>query len=122
MLIKEENAVEKDSEGYVDQVKTPLGNCNDLINEESILQYYGRLMGVTVNETPMCHCEMAGEGIQYSWVAAKTKWRRFPVSAKRRKRAFSKFGESMPVKRSGNNEIVLCLFTKTINLCLSCLA
>jgi hypothetical protein len=26
-----------------------LGNCNDFINEESMLQYYGRLMGVTID-------------------------------------------------------------------------
>jgi hypothetical protein len=30
-------------------LKFLLGNCNDFINEESMLQYYGCLMGVTVD-------------------------------------------------------------------------
>jgi hypothetical protein len=69
-------------------LKYLLGNCDDFIDEESMLQYYGRLMGVTVDWTPKCHCEMAGEGIEYSWVASKNKNRRFPVSAKKRKEHF----------------------------------
>jgi hypothetical protein len=69
-------------------LKYLLRNCNDFINEESMLQYYGRLMGVTFNQTPKCHCEMAGEGIEYSWVAAKNKYRRFPVSTKKGKEHF----------------------------------
>ncbi len=46
-------------------LKYLLGNCNNFINEESMLQCYGRLMGVTVDRAPKCHCEMAGEGIEY---------------------------------------------------------
>jgi hypothetical protein len=40
-----------------------------------MLQYYGRQMGVLVDWTPKCHCELAGEGIEYSWAAAKNKYR-----------------------------------------------
>ena len=69
-------------------LKYLLGNCDDFINEESMLQYFGRLMGVTVDRTPKCHCEMAGEGIEYSWAASKNKYRRFPVSAKKGKEHF----------------------------------
>ncbi len=69
-------------------LKNLLKNCSDFINEESMLQYYGRLMGDTVDQTPKCHCERAGEGIEYSWVAAKNKCRRFPVSAKKGKKHF----------------------------------
>jgi hypothetical protein len=69
-------------------LKYLLGNCDDFINEESMLQYYGRMMGVMVDRTPKCHCEMAGEGIEYSWAAAKNKYRRYPVSAKKGKEHF----------------------------------
>jgi hypothetical protein len=55
-------------------LKYLLRNCNDFINKELMLQYYGRLMGVTVDQTPKCHSEMAGEGIEYSWAAAKNKF------------------------------------------------
>jgi hypothetical protein len=48
-----------------------LGNCSDFINEGSILQYYDCLMGVIVDQTPKCHCELAGEGIKYSWTASR---------------------------------------------------
>jgi hypothetical protein len=69
-------------------LKFLLGNCDDFINEESMLQYYGRLMGVVVNQAPKCHCELAGEGIEYSWAASKNKYRRFPVGAKKGKEQF----------------------------------
>jgi len=65
-----------------------LGNCEDFINEESMLQYYGRQMGVLVDRTPKCHCELAGEGIEYSWAAAKNKYRRVPVTVKKSKEQF----------------------------------
>ncbi len=72
-------------------LKYLLGNCEDFINEESILQYYGRMMGVTVDCTPKCHCELAdGEGIEYSWAASKKKKKRFPVSQKKGKDQFRK--------------------------------
>jgi hypothetical protein len=39
-----------------------LGNYDDFINEESMLQYYGRMMGVLVDRMPKCHCKLA-EGV-----------------------------------------------------------
>jgi hypothetical protein len=27
-------------------------------------------MGVEVESTPMCHCEIAGEGIEYTWACS----------------------------------------------------
>ena len=43
------------------------GNCLDFEEEEILLQSMGREMGVLVDRTPKCHCELAGEGIEYSW-------------------------------------------------------
>ncbi len=62
-----------------------LGNCDDFINEESMLQYYGHLMDVAVDQTLTSHCDLAGEGIKYSWAASKNKYQRFPVGAKKEK-------------------------------------
>jgi hypothetical protein len=44
---------------------------SDFQDEETLLQYHGRKLGVKVDRTPKCHPEMAGEGIEYDWAAAK---------------------------------------------------
>jgi hypothetical protein len=63
-----------------------LGNCEDFIKEESMLQYYGWQMGILVDWMPKCHCELAGEGIEYSWTASKNKYRMVPVTVKKKAR------------------------------------
>jgi hypothetical protein len=60
----------------------------DFIKEETLLQYHGKTLGVIVDRTPKCHPEVAGEGIEYSWGCSKGKYRRLPLSAKRRKDNF----------------------------------
>jgi len=52
-------------------LKSLKGNCLDFEEEETLLQSMGREMGVLVDRTPKCHCELAGEGIEYSWSCAK---------------------------------------------------
>jgi len=42
-------------------------------------------MGVIIDRTPKCHCELAGEGIEYSWGCAKNEYRHKPLSSKRKK-------------------------------------
>jgi hypothetical protein len=64
----------------------------DFIEEETLLQYHGRLLGVKVERTPKCHPEIAGEGIEYDWGCAKNVYRRAPISEKRTK---TKFRESV---------------------------
>lgn len=46
-------------------------NCIDFINKETLLQYNARLLGVTVDQSPKCHPEIAGEGVEYSWACSK---------------------------------------------------
>ena len=46
-------------------LKYLLSSCKDFEEEESLLQSMGRKMGVLVDRTPKCHCELAGEGIEY---------------------------------------------------------
>ena len=39
----------------------------DFVEEETLLQFHGRLLGTTIDWTPKCHPEFAGEGIEYAW-------------------------------------------------------
>ncbi len=49
-----------------------VANYSDFENEDTMLQTKGQEMGVLVDRTPKCHCELAGEGMEYSWGALKT--------------------------------------------------
>ena len=66
-------------------LKFLMANCVDFEEEESLLQSMGTKMGVIIDRTPKCHCELAGEGIEYSWGCAKNEYRRKPLSSKRKK-------------------------------------
>ncbi len=44
-----------------------MANCLDFEKEESLLQVNGHEMEVLVDRTPKCHCELASEGIEYTW-------------------------------------------------------
>jgi hypothetical protein len=81
----------KDEFGNVD----PTTSCKmmmeqqiDFIEEETLLQYHGQQLGVTIDRTPKCHPEMAGEGIKYNWGCAKGYYRRLPITEKRTKTSF----------------------------------
>ena len=60
----------------------------DFVEEETLLQYHGRLLGVLVDRTPKCHPEIAGEGIEYSWGCSKGAYRRLPFAEKKKKENF----------------------------------
>jgi hypothetical protein len=55
----------------------------DFIEEETLLQYHGRLLGVMVVQTPKCHPEIAGEGIKYDWGCGKGFYPCLLLSAKK---------------------------------------
>ena len=63
-------------------------SCTDLIEEESLLQMNVRKMGAICFPSPKYHCEIAGEGIEYSWGNSKCKYRRIKASDKRYKKDF----------------------------------
>jgi hypothetical protein len=69
-------------------LKFLLGNCLDFEEEESLLQSKGRILGAKIDRTPKCHCELAGEGIEYSWGCAKNYFRQQPLKDKRKKENF----------------------------------
>jgi hypothetical protein len=60
----------------------------------------GRIMGVLVDRTPKCHCEYAGEGIEYSWVLMKNYYHWILLDKKRSK---EKFLESIRKSMSWEN-------------------
>ena len=79
--------------GVIDKtyaLKSLMANCLDFEEEETLLQSMGRVMGVLVDRTPKCHCELAGEGIEYSWGCAKNSYRRVSLKQKRGKDNFRK--------------------------------
>ena len=63
-------------------------SCLDFEEEETLLQSMGREMGVLVDRTAKCHCEIAGEGIKYSWACAKNCYRRVFLKRKKGKENF----------------------------------
>ena len=65
----------------------------DFIEEETLLQYHGKQMGVCIDRTPKCHPELAGKGIEYAWAFAKLFYRKSPISEKRTKNMFQKLVE-----------------------------
>ena len=60
----------------------------DFINEETLLQYHGKTLGVTVDRSPKCHPEVAGEVIEGSGGCAKGKYHCLPIADKRKKENF----------------------------------
>ena len=76
----------------------------DFQDEETMLMVYGKQMGVTVDRTPKCHPEMAGEGIvEYAWAGSKQAFRSTPLTLRRNKKGFHAL-------------VRKCLDEKTLNL------
>jgi hypothetical protein len=60
-----------------------VSNLQNFKEEESLLQSMGHLMGVIIDQMPKCHCEFAGEGIEYSWGCSKNEYKNKPLRAKK---------------------------------------
>ena len=75
---------------------------SDFVNEITLLQHHGIKMGVTINRSPKCHPEIAGEGIEYDWGLSKLHYCRNPLKHKRNKEKFHSL-----VKESTNPNTVL---------------
>mmetsp|Transcript_25228 Transcript_25228/g.45664 ORF Transcript_25228/g.45664 Transcript_25228/m.45664 type:complete len:156 (-) Transcript_25228:579-1046(-) len=58
-------------------LKKILAACTDFVEEKTLLQTIGANIGrdrgisVTIDRTPKCHPEVAGEGIEYCWAMSK---------------------------------------------------
>jgi hypothetical protein len=71
-------------------LKYMLSSCKDFDEEESLLQSMGRKLEVLVDCTPKCHCELAGEGIEYAWGCCKNYYCPLPLKEKKIKASVRK--------------------------------
>jgi hypothetical protein len=81
----------KDSMGAVRKDTSLLylmSNLKDFHGQATMLQLKATEMGIFIDRTPKCHCELAGEGIEYAWGCAKNRYRRQPLKDKRGKDNF----------------------------------
>jgi hypothetical protein len=61
----------------------------DFVHELTLLQYYAEKLGcTTLDQSPKCHLELAGDGIEYIWAMAKIYYRNQPLKRKRTKHGF----------------------------------
>jgi hypothetical protein len=90
----------------------------DFIEEETLLQRHGRLLGIKTQRTPKSHPEIAGEGVKHDWGCLKGACRRLPARAKKSK---TKFRESVR-KCADPNEVLAVarqsLFSKRARECM----
>ncbi len=71
-------------------LKHLVANCTDFIEEESLLQSNGQKIGAIIDRMPKCHCELAGEGVKYSWACSKNEFRKKPIRQKKKTKNCSK--------------------------------
>jgi len=65
-----------------------MAKCHDFANEEGMLQFVARKIGVEVMLTPKCHAELAGEGVEYMWACSKNAYRNLSLNKKKGKENF----------------------------------
>ena len=58
------------------------------MNQEILLQFYCKQLGVKTDRSPVAHPEIAGEGIEFDWGCSKLSYRAHPLSAKQNKTKF----------------------------------
>ena len=78
-------SIDGDATGCNFSLKALMKLQNDFINEVTLLQYYGRELGLIIDQTPKCHPELAGEGIEYAWAIAKFFYRKSDIREKKPK-------------------------------------
>ncbi len=69
-------------------LKHIISSCTDFEEELTMLQTMGQSMGVMIDRTLKCHCEIASEGIEYSWALAKNHFCQILLEEKRGKENF----------------------------------
>ena len=67
----------------------------DFMNQQTMLQYYCNKLGIMSDQTPVVHCKIAGEGIEFDWGFSKLAYRAKPISLKRNKTKFYSLVESV---------------------------
>ena len=67
----------------------------DFMEQKTLLQHFCELLGAKSDHTPVAHCEIAGEGIEFDWGYSKTIYRSKPLSMKRNKTKFHELVDSV---------------------------
>ena len=65
-----------------------LESLTDFKNELTLLQKVGEDIGLDVKMTPICHCEIAGRGVEYSWGVSKLTFRKINDGNSKRTREY----------------------------------
>ena len=82
------------NKGEETSLRKILSSCYDFEKEETLLQTFARKIAFThniriiVDRTPVCHPEIAGEGIEYSWAVAKIILCMIPFSERKKQKDF----------------------------------
>jgi hypothetical protein len=71
-----------------------MSTCTVFEEEETMLQSMGTLMGVAIDRSPKCQCEIAGEGIEYTWACAKNHYQGILLDKKKVRRISHKVLEN----------------------------
>ena len=90
--LSEYSLLKKDEDGNLDEffsLKFLMASCKDFVEEQSKLQYIGSLYGMRVWLTPKYHAEIAGCGIEYSWGAVKSSYRKIGPDEKKGRDGFA---------------------------------
>ena len=69
-------------------IKCLMAKQPDFLEQETLLQYYAKKLGVESDRSPVCHPEIAGEGIEFDWGCSKVYYRSQPLCRKRSKENF----------------------------------
>ena len=81
-------------------LREQLKSCYAFANEETMLQTMGKAMGITIDRSPKCHAEVAGEGIEYSWGCQKQWYKSIPLKDRKGKvKFYAKVKESLLLDR-----------------------
>jgi hypothetical protein len=103
----------KDSMGAVRKdtsLQYLMSNLKHFEMQETMLCLKVREMGVMMDQTPKCHCELAGEGIEYAWGCAKNHYLRQPLKDKRGKDNFRR-----TVRKCFSRQVVTTERVRTIS-------
>ena len=81
----------KDIYGIIDEttsINRLMEKQPDFMEQETLLQYYCKQLGVESDRSPKCHPEIAREGIEFNWGCSKVHYRGQPMSKKKTKDNF----------------------------------
>jgi hypothetical protein len=93
-----------------------MSNLKDFETQETRLCLKVKGIGVMIDRTPKCHCELAGEGIEYTWGCAKNHYRRQPLKHKKRQGKFPADSEKMFFKTSCHHRESTTVFTASLGI------